>query len=539
MDKAEVVFRYHEETKHHFNRLARSLGYLDWANQPEPFRFYKGAEQIELPLIKNDLDLSYEHLYKKPEKSKEINVYTVSKFLELALGLSAWKAIPGSQWSLRMNPSSGNLHPTEPYLVLFEEDLNGTFHYNPLLHNLEKLAEIDEDDKNIISNFFKTEGFLIALSSIYWREAWKYGERAFRYCNHDVGHALGSIRFSANLNGWKVKILNAVSDEEISTIFGFDKRKWVKDEKEFPEVLCWVYKEDTQIPKDIPEKFVSNQKVKEFKGVPNRLSEEHVRWEIIYEVSEATKKPKTKPTEIDLPSLDLNFYSKSEFPAPYIIRKRRSAVAYDRTAYMPKEKFLNILDKTLERKDYSPFDIELSSPQINLVLFVHRVKGLEQGLYFFSRDDEKTEIFKGVSSPEFLWEEKENNLFLLYKGNFEITAKLVSCRQDIAGDSCFSLGMLAYFKENIIKAPYSYRHLHWEAGLIGQVLYLEAEAQGFRGTGIGCFFDDAVHEILGLKDNTFQTIYHFTIGKPLEDPRLRTLPPYYHLPENRFIDIKI
>ena len=29
----------------------------------------------------------------------------------------------------------------------------------------------------------------MALTSITWREAWKYGERAFRYCNHDVGHA--------------------------------------------------------------------------------------------------------------------------------------------------------------------------------------------------------------------------------------------------------------------------------------------------------------------------------------------------------------
>jgi nitroreductase len=65
--------------------------------------------------------------------------------------------------------------------------------------------------------------------------------------------------------------------------------------------------------------------------------------------------------------------------------------------------------------------------------------------------------------------------------------------------------------------------------MISQVLYLAAEAQGVRGTGIGCFFDDAVHEILGLADNEYQSLYHFTIGKPVEDPRLTTFPPYYHL----------
>jgi len=66
-------------------------------------------------------------------------------------------------------------------------------------------------------------------------------------------------------------------------------------------------------------------------------------------------------------------------------------------------------------------------------------------------------------------------------------------------------------------------------GVIGQMLYLEAEAAGVRGTGIGCFFDDPVHDILGLKDRSFQSLYHFTIGHPVEDTRIATLPAYDHL----------
>ena len=72
-----------------------------------------------------------------------------------------------------------------------------------------------------------------------------------------------------------------------------------------------------------------------------------------------------------------------------------------------------------------------------------------------------------------------------------------------------------------------------EAGIIGQVLYLEAEAHGLRGTGIGCYFDDAVHDLLGLKDDSFQSMYHFTVGMPIEDDRLTTLPPYFHLKDRR------
>ena len=58
------------------------------------------------------------------------------------------------------------------------------------------------------------------------------------------------------------------------------------------------------------------------------------------------------------------------------------------------------------------------------------------------------------------------------------------------------------------------------------MLYLEAEAAGIRGTGIGCFFDDAVHSLFGFGDSRFQSLYHFTLGGPVEDTRLRTGAPY-------------
>ena len=62
--------------------------------------------------------------------------------------------------------------------------------------------------------------------------------------------------------------------------------------------------------------------------------------------------------------------------------------------------------------------------------------------------------------------------------------------------------------------------------MIGQTLYLEAEAAGVRATGIGCFFDDPVHELFGLQGRNYQSLYHFTVGGPIEDARLTTLPPY-------------
>jgi hypothetical protein len=94
--------------------------------------------------------------------------------------------------------------------------------------------------------------------------------------------------------------------------------------------------------------------------------------------------------------------------------------------------------------------------------------------------------------------------------------------------------MIADFDRTLDQdGDFGYRRLHWEAGLIGQALYLWATAAGFAGTGIGCFFDDEVHALLGLPEASaqFQDVYHFTVGAPVEDTRILTLPPY---PEDRW-----
>ena len=139
---------------------------------------------------------------------------------------------------------------------------------------------------------------------------------------------------------------------------------------------------------------------------------------------------------------------------------------------------------------------------------------------------------KAATAEEFEWQAVVSAPIPLYRlltANCRSIAKNLSCHQPIASDSAFSLAMVAEFSPTIETAAWQYRYLFWEAGLIGQVLYLQAEAAGVRGTGIGCYFDDSVHEVLGIKNETFQSLYHFTVGTPLEDQRLQTLPAYAHL----------
>jgi hypothetical protein len=117
--------------------------------------------------------------------------------------------------------------------------------------------------------------------------------------------------------------------------------------------------------------------------------------------------------------------------------------------------------------------------------------------------------------------------YRLLAGDARGAARQLSCHQELASDGCFSLSMIAHFRQPLERfGAWFYRRLFWECGAIGQALYLEAEAAGLRGTGIGCFFDDAVHDLLGLETAEHQSLYHFTVGRPVDDLRLTTLPAY-------------
>jgi SagB-type dehydrogenase family enzyme len=529
------IFRYHEETKHHYERYARSPGYMDWQTQPNPFRFYENTQVIELPLLKENPRADYPGLYRRESNRQQaFTTETIAGFLELSLGLSAWKAVGQSRWSLRMNPSSGNLHPTEAHLILphFPGMPGGIYHYNAFEHALERRAEISDESGQQVEVHFGCRGFLVGLSSIFWRESWKYGERAFRYCNHDVGHALAAVSISANLFGWKVTYLNGLSDNTLDTILGFDKTRYPELEVEHPDLLCFIHpRHQLDIPRSLPQSINTAFAKLSFTGKPNKLSRQQVNWEIIYQTADLTRKPTTDDKRYDYEDAAWIHTTAPQLSAAEIIRQRRSATDFDRQGSVTKKQFFAILNSTLPRSGCAPFDAELTEASTHLLIFVHHVEGLAPGLYFFCRNSQHLKPLKKLTHSGFIWQPVENQfpLYLLEAGNYRQQAMMVSCHQDIAGSGAFSLGMIAEFKASITDQPYRYRHLFWETGMIGQVLYLEAEAQGVRGTGIGCFFDDAVHEILGIKDNQYQSLYHFTIGRPLEDPRLTTYPPYHHL----------
>jgi SagB-type dehydrogenase family enzyme len=561
-DKVEAVLRYHERTKHQFHRYARGPDTLDWVNQPNPFRRYEGAPLTQLPILGPDeepLSPRYEALYRRGSvPSAPLTVRSLSRLFEYALALSAWKQAGGTRWVLRSNPSSGNLHPTEGYLLIGAlpglAEAPGLYHYAPREHALERRASGGAEWFAQLMREFPPQAFLVGLSSIYWREAWKYGERAFRYCQHDAGHAIGTLRIAAATLGWSAVVLDGLPDESIEALLGLNRAEdFAGAEREQPELVMLIWPNDSAQPWSagtehaLPlglDPLLAREFTKQgWHGTANRLSrEDPVAWTVIDEVALASRKPVGELHSLDLFDAPASAHPTAALPggqpAGRIIHQRRSLLACDGTTSITAERLFGMLARVMPRVELEanrrpmPWDAMAWEPRIHLGLFVHRVDGVDSGLYMLVRDPSKLDKLKRVMDQRFEWATPPGcpadlPLRRLEAGDARRLATQVSCLQDIAGDGAFSLGMIAEYRDALLThGPWFYRLLFWETGLIGQVLYLEAEAAGIGATGIGCYFDDPVHRVFGLSDLEFQSLYHFTVGGPAQDSRLMTLAPY-------------
>ncbi|MEJ2552424.1 MAG: SagB family peptide dehydrogenase [Gammaproteobacteria bacterium] len=521
---AAVVTAYHQRTKHTLERYAAGPETLDWTMQPDPFREFAGSPRVVLPLTADRLATPYSYIYESVARltPRPLSLASLATLLELSLGISAWKEYGPDRWALRCNPSSGNLHPTEAYVLCRGVDglADGVYHYFNREHALEQRCRAAPSPTP------QPGGVWIALTSIHWREAWKYGERAFRYCQLDVGHALGALRYAAGALGWQIKMLHGYSSDDLAALLGLNRdADFAGAEREAPDVLLALLPQPNNAMQPPPSTACT-----EWQGQANRLDPHPMYyWPVIDEVAAATAHGLLAAEAVVHPDYPPLNHTTTQ-SAAQLIRGRRSAQRFDGRYELPAADFYQMLDCLLPR-DIAPWDIWDYTPRLHPLLFVHRVAGVAPGLYALPRSAEGEAVLRTTLREDFQWQRVTDcpdhiPLYQLAAADCGKLARTVSCHQAIASHGCFSLGMVAEFADVVSQSPWRYRQLHWEAGLLGQVLYLEAEAAGISGTGIGCFFDDAVHELLGLHGLGLQTLYHFTVGRALHDARITTLPPY-------------
>lgn len=305
----------------------------------------------------------------------------------------------------------------------------------------------------------------MGFSSIFWREAWKYGERAFRYCNHDVGHAVAAVTMAAAALGWDVKLIDGLGYSDLEKLMGLENFtkfktpnrsvKGILPEIEFEHPDCVLvvfpngaseFRLDYQNLSSVICKFSQLN----WKGKPNSLSKEHVCWDIIYRTADAVTKPFKWGDKFTInPFQTSELLSKSSskgLSVREIVRKRRSAVDMDGIHIMERETFYQILihclpsgfrngEKAKQGKHTGlPFRVLDWDAEVHAVLFVHRVSGLHKGLYFLVRNEYHFDQLKRATRTEFKWEKPEGcpdglPLYELARGDCQTLAKKLSCYQ--------------------------------------------------------------------------------------------------------------
>jgi SagB-type dehydrogenase family enzyme len=498
------LFAYHQATKHTYHSVRANARYLDWHNQPDPFRSFEGAAVLILPpepgfpntgtfaamaALAERTELPNEDKSESHEKIT-LDLAWLSRLLWHSMAVSAWKKVPGTgaRYSLRVNPSSGNLHPTETYFALraFTGMDDGLYHYRADRHAVElrsRGAWTQYLARALEIPWASESPLIVGLTSIFWREAWKYGERAYRYCCHDLGHAMMSVLLAARALGLPGGAVAHFSDLRLA-------RAMVLAESDEAPMAFLVFP-----PRSGSIEF-SAAPVESVAGIPSELSAEEVRYELLLGIHASTilPEPAGPLPRISMANSDI-VGSHAALPDPLLdvplgltVRRRRSALDFDaRTPPMGRDELEQLLDFATRdwRADWrgnfggDSAHVERGADFVTLYIYIHRVRECEPGVY--------------------RWNHGNRTLEQLHRCNAQRVAAYLSLEQALAGNSCFTVSMVADLGEAARAfGNRGYRYIYFEAGAIGQRLYAGAEAQGWNATGIGAFYDDDVHRYLGF-----------------------------------------
>jgi SagB-type dehydrogenase family enzyme len=487
---------YHEATKHTAEALRRAPHFLDWASMPDPFRHYEGVPVLDLPGDPPNPETPALEVLQGVSGGTfaDDGPKFLSQLLFYSAAISASKRVPstGYRYALRVNPSSGNLHPTEFHFLTrgLKDWPGGLYHYRPSSHMAEQRA-VGGFEMKLVGG---SAPIVFVLTSIAWREAWKYRERAYRYCLHDMGHAWQALALAARAIGCEAFAIGHFPDDEVARICRLHEDEW-------PMLL--VELRGSSIPAAEPHACETVW----HGGQANQLSKEEIAYPRINEIHNITKLChraiggtfSAEPAGDGSGEIRLPPSASSRRPFGEVVRMRRSALDFlGGMQSMSLPQLSAILATTTQ-----PFSADFAGARfIQLYLYVHRIDGLQPGVYRF-------------------WPERAE-LEQIKLGDQRVAAAGLSLGQDLAGNACVAFSMIGDLERAArIRGERGYRYVHFEAGAIGHRMYLAAEALGLGATGIGAFYDEEVHRYLDVTPKQGQVVYHFAIGYPVADPRLQ------------------
>lgn len=500
--KIQETWRFHNSTKH----PGMPPHFLDWENQPIPFKIYKDIDPIKIP---SDLPFSdaptLEALLPAPDQADIETIPdlpTLGRLLFLSAGITKKRKYPGGEILFRAASCTGALYHIDLYVVTAKiQGLDaGVYHFGPHDLSLRKLREGDlrgtlVETTSHESSISKAPTIIICTST-FWRNSWKYQSRAYRHTFWDSGTILANLITAANAYKIPSRIVTGFVDETVNGLLSLDTNREVavtlvalgrtNRETEGKKVELEKLSYET-VPLSRHE--FDYPSIRRMHDASSLLSTEEVRdWR------NNRIEPKTIHSKGPLFPLDANDYvkdaNKSRTIEQTILRRgstrhfSREPITFKELSYM-----LFSVTRGISADFLNPFGATLNDAYI----IVNDVEQVPKGAYLYSQRDQSLELLK--------------------EGDFRKKAGHLGLGQEIPADASADVFFLVDL-DRIIETygNRGYRVSELEAGILGGKLYLSAYSLGLGASGL-TFFDDEVTEFFSPHGQGKAVMFLIALGK--------------------------
>src|SRR5216683_2954120 len=470
----DAAWSYHDATKHSYVSIRTNPHFLDWNNQPLPFKIYPTLEPMPLPREVRQTGvaaLSAIAATVPAQTDASPDLEAVAQLLYLSAGITRKRKYPGREFYFRAAACTGALYEVELYLVCGKlADLDaGVYHFSPAEFALRRLRA--GDCRSVLLEATASEPAIahapltIVCTCTYWRNAWKYQARTYRHFGWDNGTLLANLLAVATALGLPACVVCGFVDASVNRLLDVDPQREVA----FSLVALG---HAAALPPPAPAEISPLH----LDTVP--LSQREVDYPLMREMHAVSSLDSPKEVEAwrghtpisDFPppagpTIQLQPLSDAEMPRDPIeevIQRRGSTRKFARTLIT-----LPQLSTLLDRATRGvPADfLDPRRAQLNdLYLIVHAVEGLSPGAYVFHRSSRLLECLK--------------------EGNFRADAGYLGLGQELPADAAVAIFFLADLRPILQRfGNRGYRAAQLEAGILGGKLYLAAYAQRLVAPG--------------------------------------------------------
>ena len=501
----QAGWSYHNATKHSYRSIRTNPHFLDWANQPLPFKIYPKLELIPLPREFSETGVpALKAIATVAQRDNAVpDLQTLSQLLYFSAGVTRRRAFPGGEIYFRAAACTGALYEIELYLVCAHlPDLDaGLYHYAAGEFGLHKLRS--GDFRGVLVDATDHESsvahapVIVICTGTYWRNAWKYQARTYRHFGWDNGTILTNLLAISTALEFPAKVICGFVDADVNRLLDIDT------EREGAFSLVSIGGVADSAPARL--EHISSLGLE---TIPlSRKELDYPAMRVIHAASSLLTpgevggwganslvvKPKEIPgelvslTPVDDPELP-------DDPIQQVILRRGSTRRFAGEA-ITFVQLSTILDRST--RGVAADFLDPPGTQVNdLYLIVNAVEGLFPGSYFFNRE--------------------RRGLELLRQGDFRSEAGYLGLEQELPADASVAIFFLVDLE--VIFARFGnrgYRAVQLEAGIIGGKLYLAAYALQLGATGL-TFYDDDVVRFFSPQAEGKSAVFLVALGKSMK-----------------------